>query len=466
MESTWENTTSMFSSADSMLSPSEFVWERDSNLELENFQDLSKYCQRSSVDPDTLKLATLGSGNMSVSQDDELNTPMIEIQEPFFGDSTRLIPVPLDDSDGWPVTVNTRPGTFDLSIAEVAQEQQLQSDVISPESTSMNLYSPIDQEKRTIDDVVNQQVKYEEDLNIVVEREETVEMFPIEEVAGLYSDVVKLEPSNTGLHLSLPSEPVKISEFASTPDVIKQLENPQAYFDLINFIVKDTGNTEAVEPTIDFSAVQFFPKISSAQQDVLDENKTEGLNVGLSPRESSNEQEPSPFVEQPEQEITEFKQSASYSVLSRVEDNSGAPLRMTIKREPERTRRSSRNKQTTSYADLVKEDTSDDDESPSPVKRKRDSTPSCSSEGDAPCARYRELRDRNNEASRRSRQTRKAREQEMQVQAETLEKENRELKVKCDELERQLATFRQLLVDILSSKKSSNSESKQGILKK
>lgn len=77
-------------------------------------------------------------------------------------------------------------------------------------------------------------------------------------------------------------------------------------------------------------------------------------------------------------------------------------------------------------------------------------TASTSSESD----RYRELRDRNNEASRKSRLTRKAREQELSKQAEVLTKENRVLKVKVDEMESLVKKLREALLHSMMNKKS------------
>lgn len=63
--------------------------------------------------------------------------------------------------------------------------------------------------------------------------------------------------------------------------------------------------------------------------------------------------------------------------------------------------------------------------------------------------RYRELRDRNNEASRRSRLNRKSREMEMRDQALQLEKDNRLLKLKADEMERLVKKLRENLMQLV-----------------
>jgi hypothetical protein len=63
------------------------------------------------------------------------------------------------------------------------------------------------------------------------------------------------------------------------------------------------------------------------------------------------------------------------------------------------------------------------------------------------CDRYRELRDKNNEASRKSRQNRKTREHEMKEYAAKLASENQTLKIKADEMERLVKKLRQALLE-------------------
>jgi hypothetical protein len=66
---------------------------------------------------------------------------------------------------------------------------------------------------------------------------------------------------------------------------------------------------------------------------------------------------------------------------------------------------------------------------------------------DSDCDRYRHLRDRNNEASRKSRQNRKCRESEMKETASKLQRENQSLKIKADEMERLVKKLRQALLE-------------------
>jgi hypothetical protein len=88
------------------------------------------------------------------------------------------------------------------------------------------------------------------------------------------------------------------------------------------------------------------------------------------------------------------------------------------------------------------------DESWTPSKRSRMSSV------DSECGRYRELRDKNNEASRKSRQNRKARESEMKDVAAKLERENQSLKIKADEMERLVKKLREALLEaVIKTKK-------------
>lgn len=70
------------------------------------------------------------------------------------------------------------------------------------------------------------------------------------------------------------------------------------------------------------------------------------------------------------------------------------------------------------------------------------------------CDRYRELRDKNNEASRKSRQNRKTRDLEMKEYAEKLASDNQTLKIKADEMERLVKKLRQALLEaVVKTKK-------------
>lgn len=74
--------------------------------------------------------------------------------------------------------------------------------------------------------------------------------------------------------------------------------------------------------------------------------------------------------------------------------------------------------------------------------------PGCSSGND----RYRELRDKNNEASRRSRQNRKDKERSMFTALEEAERKNVRLKARAEELEKLVTSLRQLLLQVVLKK--------------
>lgn len=86
----------------------------------------------------------------------------------------------------------------------------------------------------------------------------------------------------------------------------------------------------------------------------------------------------------------------------------------------------------------------DDDDYPKHRKHSED----YHSSGD----KYRQLRDRNNEASRKSRATRKARENELNGNASQLEAINRRLTIKAEELEKMVNDMRQALLKIMTKK--------------
>lgn len=79
---------------------------------------------------------------------------------------------------------------------------------------------------------------------------------------------------------------------------------------------------------------------------------------------------------------------------------------------------------------------------------------SVSSDGskDQDGSKYRELRDKNNEASRKSRLKRKIKEQEYEQEADELQMKNIRLKTQVEELEKMVSTFRNNLFKILVTK--------------
>lgn len=68
------------------------------------------------------------------------------------------------------------------------------------------------------------------------------------------------------------------------------------------------------------------------------------------------------------------------------------------------------------------------------------------SEDDIGLAQYRECREKNNEASRRSRMNKKAKESEMARKATELERDNKILKMKVEELEKLVTSMRNALL--------------------
>lgn len=68
------------------------------------------------------------------------------------------------------------------------------------------------------------------------------------------------------------------------------------------------------------------------------------------------------------------------------------------------------------------------------------------SEDDTALSQYRECREKNNEASRRSRMNKKAKESEMTIRANELERDNKVLKMKVEELEKLVTSMRHALL--------------------
>lgn len=98
---------------------------------------------------------------------------------------------------------------------------------------------------------------------------------------------------------------------------------------------------------------------------------------------------------------------------------------------------------------------SDEDETPKsrrgrPPKRKMSISSDSSKDCDA--VRYRELRDKNNEASRRSRLKRKMKEMSLEKEVVDLEEKNVKLKTQVEELEKTVNNFRNNLFKIMLNK--------------
>lgn len=85
-----------------------------------------------------------------------------------------------------------------------------------------------------------------------------------------------------------------------------------------------------------------------------------------------------------------------------------------------------------------------------PPKRTGSISSDCSKDSDA--SKYRELRDKNNEASRRSRLKRKLKEQELEGEADELYSKNIKLKAQVEELEKLVTKFREDLFKIMIRK--------------
>lgn len=110
-------------------------------------------------------------------------------------------------------------------------------------------------------------------------------------------------------------------------------------------------------------------------------------------------------------------------------------------------------------SDNSSDDDDDDDEEVKIPKSRRGRPPkrnmsiSSDSSKDCDAVRYRELRDKNNEASRRSRLKRKMKEMTLEKEVVQLEEKNVKLKTQVEELEKTVNNFRNNLFKIIMSNK-------------
>ncbi|XP_034234813.1 uncharacterized protein LOC117641521 [Thrips palmi] len=298
----------------------------------------------------------------------------------------------------------------------------------------------------------------------------------------------------------------KMQSMMSTPEVLKPLvDTPELEnFDLLSYLCDDKAATPPVG--LDSSNPFRFPQASTSQS-TLASNSTSSAAPELKPnvmvvkpmstalaKEEVSKTESAVVVEvkpqiRPvvlsdveEEEVVEAEREPTTPARSVKEEQvSSRPSRSSRKRKysedefdlspspSEETRPSRRRRTTSSKYDSDEDFTVPSRKSPkksltsiseeeedTKVKRPRSSVKrgersvSTSSESD----RYRELRDRNNEASRKSRLTRKARETELGKQAEVLTRENRVLKVKVDEMENLVKKLREALLQSMMNKKT------------
>lgn len=98
-------------------------------------------------------------------------------------------------------------------------------------------------------------------------------------------------------------------------------------------------------------------------------------------------------------------------------------------------------------------DVSDDSDYEEPASRKRRRRTSTTSISSASTDKYRELRDKNNEASRKSRLNRKEKERDLRISLEDAERRNRELRAESDALEKSVLLGRKVLLHIVINSK-------------
>ncbi|CAL1685392.1 unnamed protein product [Lasius platythorax] len=130
----------------------------------------------------------------------------------------------------------------------------------------------------------------------------------------------------------------------------------------------------------------------------------------------------------------------STRATSTVTSSSVEPL--VASRRSERTRTSTKTASSKERETIVKIKTRDKNDR----KRYYEESDSEDDDDDDSLSQYRECREKNNEASRRSRMNKKAKESEMSVRAIELERDNKVLKMKVEELEKLVTSMRNALL--------------------
>ncbi|XP_014240486.1 uncharacterized protein LOC106661533 [Cimex lectularius] len=220
----------------------------------------------------------------------------------------------------------------------------------------------------------------------------------------------------------------------NTPDVLRPVTDINASFDLVDYV--DSG-----EDYIDLLA-------GSCDLDVVEKDHNYlGSQIVIPQKEPKIKSEPPSPVHEP--------------IVEEVLKQTVPDL---IKTERGRIIKKQRKDSESDYVFDSDEFSDDSTYSPTPAKRKprqkrkrRDSVVSeASSSRDAP-DKYRELRDRNNEASRRSRYNRKQRDVEMKLMEGKLEKENLHLKTKAERMEKLVVELRAAILKSIRNKNQNSS---------
>lgn len=246
----------------------------------------------------------------------------------------------------------------------------------------------------------------------------------------------KTEDSNSGseaghrypkLKLNITGKIIENTSALSTPEVIQtiaDIENDNFnILDIVNEKVSNITSKCCLFLLLHFNFFQEFGSVS-----------TDDLNLDI------------------DQSIPSPPQTVARSIKSRkrkTRDDSDEDYE-----PPSRIGRKSI-KISTSKVQWESDDSSDEDESPKSRRGrppKRNMSISSDSSKDCDAMRYRELRDKNNEASRRSRLKRKMKEMTLEKEAMDLEERNVKLKTQVEELEKTVNNFRNNLFKIMLNK--------------
>ncbi|KAK3915375.1 Cell death specification protein 2 [Frankliniella fusca] len=265
---------------------------------------------------------------------------------------------------------------------------------------------------------------------------------------------------NNPFHFPQPStsHSIPVSSLSTTSTSSQEPKpNVMVVRPLVSSWVKEEKEVEPMERNDIESAVVVEVKphlLPRALSDVEEEKGDENFSVNSHPAGSIKEEQTSP---RPSRTARKRKYSEDEFVLS--PSTSDEMQRSTRRRRSSSkydsdeeftlpVRKSRKKSVTTIVEEDEEESTETKSKRPRTTVKRGERTVSSSSETD----RYRELRDRNNEASRKSRLTRKAREQELGKQAETLTKENMVLKVKVEEMESLVKKLRDALLQSMMKK--------------
>ncbi|GLV31997.1 hypothetical protein CBL_07756 [Carabus blaptoides fortunei] len=439
--------------------------------DLENFQDLSEWCRR--------RQPSQMDAMEALPETDELNTPLIEQGEEFLFTSPTILNGPTsnitqdDNDDCYGMLSSVQPSDFAIDFYACADIESAVTTTAAHENSV--LFECPGAAQYFINDLGGGQIA-KTDHHVLNYSASTI----MDNSFNIFTNTVPATISDGSQCADVyfnNQHQQQTTTTTTTAAIIGHQCSSQTHD-----LAQDLEPPGKKNLRLDFSNIWMENKMATI-------DTPEVINTALAMENSEfnlvkfiNDSMMSEEHAQPEEDPDEQSQSASnsndptYSTSEVSEDEDYEPpwtkrakLSTRAAKKPAKTRTTSSKATATSsttvdLSSLLKPDVYDSElsnvstvDSIKVVRRGRPPkrTVSISSEStnaDTEVSRYRELRDKNNEASRRSRLNRKMKEQHLEQEAADLETRNRKLKVRVTELDKLVNSMRNNLMQMLLKK--------------